>query len=572
MRNLCTPARIWHYALFGDAIGTEHLRPDAHQMRIRQTDFRPLHGAPAALLVLALATDCSFIQFEQGPYVIREIAMVYSQQEKMTFLSWKIRDDAEDESVHFELHRGGVYQALDLDAAPYPAEPYRCGDSLCYQYQLSGRYAPPAGISPLRSIHVDEGIYPGPRSPLQEIETSFSIRPIGLQDNSQIDPNRGDWFAENDVELRRSYRWQFVDYEPSIGCREPNQDRWKTMDAPVKTATDWVEGPVCFSSQPLARRRDGIIVSVPIVGSAQTRWDSQTYAPPNEESPIAVALVLDLEIPNSSRCSQIKSWLIDSVETELESRGPIETIDIYTPLSASTGLPTDGCKQAALQDYPIEVITADLRDATDRLLPQRTRAIIIYVNNLDLPPSQRVADQMSILFDTLSADEPTLFAWAIGSNVTGSLAPWDAFTGWRPIEDGTFFADLRATIRSSVPFRTMIHTPETRVQVNRPDGLATPLFAKLCRTTPFPYSWFGVNPTSAHVDKAITWPTAGVLPGYQVAIPSQILVPNTSFVRRKITATIEVCTRFCDHPFRSQSGIDHESWLDTPMEVCQWYD
>ena len=82
------------------------------------------------------------MRFEKSPYAVRGLDVVYSEQEDLTFISWRLRDDADPNRVSFELNQGGQWLPLDLTRAPFPAEPFECdGDYLCFQYQLSGRYS-----------------------------------------------------------------------------------------------------------------------------------------------------------------------------------------------------------------------------------------------------------------------------------------------------------------------------------------------------------------------------------------------------------------------------------------------
>jgi hypothetical protein len=167
------------------------------------------------------------------------------------------------------------------------------------------------------------------------------------------------------------------------------------------------------------------------------------------------------------------------------------------------------------------------------------------------------------------------FAWGIGSNTILNLLAWHQKTPWRNIEDATFGADVRSAVQRTVPFVTMLHEPSTRVAIAPLAGVDARAF-KLCRTTPFAYDVIGLDDqpggyTSASF--AVPWP-AGASPYYTVSLPPQVLVPNAAYQRQRVDAVVELCERYCDHPFRSNGGEDYPSWErgfgPTPMEECQW--
>ncbi|MFU8805842.1 MAG: hypothetical protein ACNA8W_18665, partial [Bradymonadaceae bacterium] len=113
-------------------------------------------------LLLATISACSFIEFERGPYAVRGLDVVYSEQEDLTFLVWRLRNDALLDQVGFELYEGGEYIPLDLSAAPYPGDGYGCDRTyVCFQYQLPGRYEFPDGVRPVRSLHARHGLFEG---------------------------------------------------------------------------------------------------------------------------------------------------------------------------------------------------------------------------------------------------------------------------------------------------------------------------------------------------------------------------------------------------------------------------
>lgn len=551
-------------------------------------------------LALALAVGaCANIRFEQGPYAIRALEVVYSAQEDMTFFSWRLRKDAKLALVDFELWQDGDYLPLALDDAPFPAEPVDCGDTWCFQYQLPGEYTPPEQTSPMRSVHRDDGVFMGPAQRTRRVMTTFGTDPIALGHNDGIDPRRYDWFAENDVPLTRPYQWQFTDYAGGA-CADPAADDWRPSKNPIAVDRAWTTRAtdgICFHLRPVRTDQPSDYVTDVLLPSAETSFETQKYVPARVNAPIVWGLLLDLEIPDETRCRQVKGIIIDMLEASIGGRGDDQKLGIYTPIDAETGEELSGCDQASSREYPLEQMLRDGQTAQAELEPDKTRVLWVFANNIELPPSQRILDQLELLglallfgegFDTtgfLPEDVPVpedggdivelgtaAYTWAIGSDVFMGLFPWNVTTPWRPIEDQTLRADVRATARATLPFATMRHEATTEVEITSPKTAETrPIAFKICDATPFGVSAIGVEaglPIWAG-DQTVPWPEFDDYPPYfQVEIPPQILVPNSAFVRRSEQVVVEVCTAFCNGPFRNRGGDDYANWWSG--SICQW--
>ena len=530
-------------------------------------------------MALALGA-CADIRFERSPYAIRAIDMVYSQQEDLTFLVWRLRDSADPSLVSFELYQDGDWRPLELSQAPFPAQPYPCDKYyLCFQYQLPGRYTFPAQVLPLRSIHVDEGLYAGTVPRQQEVGVTFGIAPIGVDNNDSIDPRRLDWFALHDVPLRRGYQWQLVDSRAPYGqgdasvCQAPASSRWATMGEQVKPEAGWVEQPRCMAARPERRDRPAEHVSAPFPPSAVLFGEQQDYLPPEQRPPVLYLYLIDLLIRSDSRCENAKREIRGEIDRRISRQSPdAQRLGTFTPTDTQTGRPTDGCKQRGEQDYPVRQMIETIKLKAAEYEPTPLRVVLVYMNNVELPPSDRVVQQLlAFAFELSQIDNVLPYTWALGSNVIMALELWDATTPWRPIDDEQFFDDLKGWAETNTPFRTMLHHPDTEVIIRQP-VLATgrPLRFKLCTTTPSLLSGVGPEPGQtiwSPGDVDYEWPRAGQ-PHYTIELPSQVLVPNRGFQRVVVSTVVETCHRFCDFPFRAQSGRDLPSW--SQAQVCQW--
>lgn len=531
----------------------------------------------AAILVAGGVTACSFIQFEDGPYVIRDLRVVYSQQEDVTFLSWKLRRDAKRSLVDFELYRDGAYRPIDLSAAPFPADPWECGDNrICFQYQVPGDYEVPGDRSPLRSRHVDEGTFAGPEPEVRDVETTFDIEPIALGRNEQIDPELEDWFDENGVPLQRDWEWQFVPREGDA-CGSTESPDWSSMGETVSVDYGWVDRTVCFASRPDRHDAPGTEVKDPLPPSAETEFGRQTYRPEAIDAPIVYGILLDLVVASEARCKDIKETLLPTIQNAVEGRGDSRNLGVFTPRSRETGESLNGCNQEPGRRYPVADMIQEATETKQKLDPTRVRVLWIYVNNVPLQPDEQTVTQVRQLTSTLPEENDLpVYNWAIGSNAVLSAGPWDHRTGWRPVEDDTFVGDIQAFAEDRLPFKTMDHEDDREIPIEPPDAADDPKAFKICQSTPVPVSKIGVEsgrPEYSPEDPHAPWPETG-RPFFQITLQPQILVPKLDYREVQIDLVVEVCERFCDNPFRTRGGAVYDNWKETPgerpMEVCQW--
>lgn len=551
------------------------------------------------ILAVVLAAGCADVRFERSAYTVRKLEVVYSAQEDLTFLSWQLRKDAKVSLVDFELWLDDGFQPIDLADAPFPAAAAACGDSWCFQYQLPGEWTPREEGSPIRSIHRRDGVFMGPTPRVLRVARTFDAAPIALGHNDRIDPRRYDWFAEQKIPLRRGYQWQFTEDVPE-GCGDPTTS-WLPASDEVVVDRAWTspDGRACFHFRPDRADGDSPHVTSALFASAETSHDTQRYMPPRDDSPIVWGMLLDLHIRDAARCSQVKGRLIDMVEGSINARGAATKLGIFTPVDATTGDDLSGCDQSNNREYPLDEMLAAAAQQRGVHEPTPVRVLWVVVNNIDLPPSPRIMRQLflfgaaiaygddvveefddfydeddfddfepPVYFDDvgIGALGTTSFGWAIGSDVFLGTLPWDVATPWRPIEDDTFAADIKSAATSTLPFATMRHDVTTRVPIRVPEAATSrPEYVKLCQSVPYSIARVGVPYTSG---MAVGWPAFDdIPPSYTVEIPPQLLVPNASYIRHTQSVVVEVCTAFCNGPFRSRAG-DFDNWLTSFN--CQW--
>ncbi|MFW5966810.1 MAG: hypothetical protein ACOCV2_04785 [Persicimonas sp.] len=534
-------------------------------------DNAPILGGMVAILV-AVNFGCSMVQFEQSPYSARDLAVVYSEQEDVTFLSWKLGEEVEVDDIVVELYQEDEYRPVELDRAPFPAEPYACGSGeICLQYQVDGRLELVDGQPPIRITH--EHVWDGPEAELREVDQTFDIEPWPVERNEAVDPHRYDWFEENDVELERDYQYQVVGRGDE--CDETSAESWRGMERPNSVDYAWVEGPSCFVSRPDRRDEPGVEVARPIEPIPELYAERQTYEPETSEAPVIYAMLFDLQIASQDRCDRATDRITGLVEDAIEDRDPdAEQLGIYLPITSDGVDEIDNCLQESRREYPVSTM---LRDAEIEVGGRHTRVIWVYVNNAQIPPNEDLLMEFAELERGHGEEEPSPFFWGIGHEWMNGGGGLDVFTGWRPIDEDTFESDITTAAEQHFPFLTMEHDLDTEVPISQPEKIDEARYFKLCTAEPS-YAAIGDEPGEEPqhdaTSPAIEWPGGEQRPFYTVDLGEQELVSYDDYEYRRVETVVEACRRFCDQPFRTGDGEEYDSWIDPggsrPQEVCQW--
>ena len=452
--------------------------------------------------VVVGSVGCANVLFERSPHAIRGFDVVYSEQEEMTFLTWRLLGSVDPDQVVFEIWDGRGYQSIDLERAPYPADPYLCGDDdryLCFQFQFDGEHTWGDEERPLRSVHIEDGIYAGSKPRLQRVPLTFEIDPVAIDNNASIAFQRYDWFALNEVPLKRDYSWQLLsttrtDYlgGRAEDCGTPDPSAWQgarvTRDETLATPdAEWVEAPTCVTLRAKRERGgEGIAQVVAMPPSAVLYAERQDYIAPEVRPPVIYAYLFDLLIKSDSRCERATRGIVSRIDQSFGERVDAPTpLGIFTPLDTMTGRPLTGCDQSASQDYPFRQIIASLKEAAQEVAPLDVRFVFIYVNNVEIPPSNRILLQLIDFSEQLDAIENVSpYGLAIGSNVVLSLLEWNHRIGWKPIDDDIFIEEMEQWGEYALPFRTSDHDDSTQVRIPLPIGAPSAQRFKICSLTP----------------------------------------------------------------------------------------
>ena len=557
-----------------------------------------LHAAAhAAALVGALAgalagplCACSFVEFEPSPYTPRRLEVVYSEQEDVTFISWRLRDSADLSLVRFEYWDLGAeaWVPISLSRALFPASPYACGGGdVCLQYQLKGRSiwpesADPGTPPPLRSLHEDGGVF-GPLDLRQrEVEVTFGVDPIAIDLNVRFDPRRYDWFAENGVPLKRSYQWRLAESAAETredtaashtpeACGDPLPGPWQKLTAPT-LPEGWVERGRCLNARPQRSDDLGAEVTAPLPPSASLSARTLTYRPARLTPRAFLLTLTDLNVRSASRCAALKSEIISAVRASFNERFPASVradLGDFVPLSPLDSTPLDACRQDPNRLYPVADLLSAVKGAVNPLAPEEVSLIFTYLNNSDEPLEGVAASQFEALLVELNTI-PNLYVYGLAV-AGGSVSdlPWQRFIPWRARESSSFEDAIVNLSKSAFPLRTMdFVSGETPITLPAPPSATSPLSLRLCALTPDRFLLLRSAPGVESMERRGVFPWGTSDPELFVDIPLQNRVEDSDYYDEEQVVTYEVCARFCDYPFRSRSGVDYASWVSAP--VCQW--
>ena len=519
------------------------------------------------LIGCLLAAGCSLVEFERSPYAPRGFDVVYSHQEDITFLVWRMGDAVDFDRVDFELFIDGEYQLVDLNDTPFPHEPFGC-DRLyhCVQFQIPGEWEISEEVAPLRSIDHRHGIFDSTAARTYNVETTFAIDPVPLRNNSSAHAHLADWFEDHDVPLRRSFEWTLVGYTEEECARSDGQS-WSGLQRRVELPLNWTNSTPCFTVRPLRSETEVARPLIPGPMLFAEPIDKQIAA---IDHPVMIAFLVDLQVTNLGRCERIADTIEETILSELATRpGSHYHLGVFRPINTD-GEEDSGCDQVASSQYPLAAIAAEARQQS-AMLNEPATLLLVYLNNVNLAPSERKLEELIVFLDLVEGhEEHPLFAWSIGSNLINGLFPWHLTTPWAPLEDENFIPALESAVSYYLPLRSEDIDRDTPLALPAPNAADSPQHFRIC--TIFP-SIQGIRlPPDPHQTFYFTdtwlWPEEGE-PELFFNVEPQRFMPYEDYRQTFISGVYEVCDAFCDHPFVGPNDRRYPSWLGAEG-VCQW--
>lgn len=516
--------------------------------------------------ILALAS-CADIRFQISPYAPRGVDVVYSAQEDITFFVWRLEGHITPSRVSFELFENGEYRPIDLLAAPFAAEPFDCDRLyLCFQYQVPGKWEVP-DRPPLRALDRKLGVFDSSAARYREVETTFDIDPFPVENNSRARPELFDYFREAEIPIKREFQW-------TLSSRQDENctffgPPWSTLQSRVTLPQEWTKTPHCFLVQPRHREDNGARVARPLLPGAVLYTERLDIPLPLKGHHTFVAFLGDTQILNRGRCetifSTIETTVLDAFE---EARAPYTNLGLFRPLDPN-GEEASGCDQDADETYPLFELFSEVT-TEQALRGDEVVFLLVYLNNVELPPSNQKIEDTIDFFETFEdMEEIELITWSIGSNLINFSFPWNVTTPWMPIETRDFSDVLEAAVTYRFPYQSHDLLMGSDLELPKPNQSSGPEYFKVCLTNP-DLEAIRTNRLYSFnlLRRAFPWPEQDN-PILTFDFVPRRFIPFAEMPRYRFTGIFDFCDDYCDSTFEGPDRARYPSWINSEG-VCQW--
>lgn len=267
------------------------------------------------------------------------------------------------------------------------------------------------------------------------------------------------------------------------------------------------------------------------------------------DAPMVYGLVFDLNIPNATECSRIKSRLTTTFRSVLLPPGRVGMEMQEQDLSP-------GCVQLSNRQFSLLTYDQQLRAAESRYGTGRVKPLLIYFNNVELtaPTVQSAFAQLRIR----TSGAP--LAWALATPEAMQGIVFDKTAPWTYSNDPGLTAALEGAARTQLPLLQLEQPPVEGYPLFTPQELTWVREFKACTST---NSLSGTNftygPQAVRLD-------ASRPPRIRVSVPPQQgPVPRDGKIQPwVIRYEIEVCRAYCDRLFEPSPEEEPVIWNTTP--------
>ncbi len=535
---------------------------------------------------------CGDVLFVPSPYTPQKVELVYSSQEDITIVRWRISSTAAvGDDLHFQILGENDDQPIDFSQSLFPGGASTCADAdggTCFQYVVPGLYPVARYPNPVVAMHATYGTLPGELATSRTEDQTLSVAPFFQLTNDQVHVALTDTVVfEPPYVYARSYeRTMWPTKGLCVADSVPTSVSFSPLDAPAYTfppdqpLSD--AGLYCVGIRPTpadggasAVDNNGCLQSGYCPSVAQGRLATlpqvvdmhQTFTPPVEQSPVIYQIVFDLEVGVSERCDAALLKIEQLVDKYMQMTGvytKLPTINIAKNPAATGSAPN--CSQfgdgRALPD-PTAMAAAVLQAVSN--YPQTYQQFhFLYFNNQNIPLPPSMNDSLKVLFNGLTAPAPynlRTYSWLFNPGLAMAMGPgWWKSTTWLSVDDPTLEMTLAMYASQNLPYTSQIFDQSVPVPLLSPDDVATydGSSFKICDATPF------IQPVDISSGRRLygqSWAIqASDPPGYFVSLLPEIEKPGPSFAAGSASVDFEICTAYCDHPFVATNGTGATSW------------
>jgi hypothetical protein len=554
------------------------------------------------LAVTVLSVSCGDVLFVPSPYTPQKVELVYSSQEDISIVRWRITSTAAlGNDLQFQILGENDDQPIDFSQSLFPGGASTCADGdggTCFQYVVPGLYPVARFPRPVVAIHATYGTLPGEKAQPRTEDVTLTVAPFFQLTNDQVHVGLTDTVAfEPPYVYARAYdRTMWTTKGLCVADSVPTGVSFSPLAPPTylfpadQPLSD--SGLYCVGIRPTPGDgtdsalddngclKSGTLNSGYCPNVAQGRLATlpqvvdmhQTFTPPVEQSPVIYQIVFDLEVAVSERCDTARpqiEYLVDKYMQMTGTYAKLQTINIATDAQATGSAPN--CSQfgdgRALPD-PTGMAAAVLQKVSS--YPQTYQQFhFFYFNNQNaiLPPSMN--DSLEVFFNGLTAPAPynlRTYSWLFNPGLAMAMGPgWWMSTTWLSVDDPTLEMTLSSYASQNLPYTSQIFDQSVPVPLLSPDDLATydGSSFKICDSSP---QIQPLDTSSGQLLFGQSWPIkASDPPGYFVALLPETVKPGPSFTPESASVDFEICTAYCDHPFVATNGTGATSWATSPF-------
>ena len=283
-----------------------------------------------ALALALLIAGCGELHFVPSPFTPQEVELVYSEQEHLTVMRWRVDAAYPVAETRFEmLGADGGYHPIDFSSSVYSGGVNACGDGAgsCAQYVVRGKYQVGPNARPVQAVHDVYGVLPGSSATTRTVSETLKIQSFFHWGNDLVYVNITD-----DVALAGPYSFPRAHERsmwPTGGVCVPGNLPTDVSFSPLDQTGGFAPptplttaGTYCVATRPIpADSGDAAVAQTKIATLPEVVSGSQVFDPPVERSPIIYQVSLDLEIPGPDRCTDVIQRIEDLLSRYLKSGG-----------------------------------------------------------------------------------------------------------------------------------------------------------------------------------------------------------------------------------------------------------
>jgi hypothetical protein len=545
-------------------------------------------------------TGCGNVSFVDAPYAPRKIEIIYSQQEDITLIRWRMAADTTSTAVSFDLLRDGAWQPIDFATSVFAGGVAKCGDGAgtCAQLVLDGPYELPPGPTMLRAHSPDLDPAPGDAPQVASFEKLLMLQAFFKTGNQTLDVMLVDNVGGDPVfQFPRPIEGAIFErrgvcvpgFPPTTAAFAPLAGGLTSPQQWTAPATLSADGRYCASIRGVRTSgQPGIDEPQPLDTLPETSAGNHRYSPPTEITPFSYQIVVDLSIPVADRCQEAISAIESAVASSIGGLTPVRmlpTIDLTTQPDPLTGQPGTPCLQSPTRALDAVAVAQAIKVAAQSWHEQHQRAFLLYFNNLRAPLPDTLMASFDVFAATMQAPPPmgdlTAQIWAFGPpEMLSSYGAFGQQMEWLSPFDANLAVAIGRMYSPQLPLISEVEDPTQPIAILS-DADAQQFdggLIRMCQVTVSPpLPGYGVVSPVAHdaasgrlyelPQPVLQWPVkASDPPAYLVTLPTIWAVPKPSYQPDSVRIQWEICTRYCDHAFTSDTGqYVAAGWLNSTI-------